>query len=129
LNPGEDKPVNQDVETLSASQGRHDIGRFPGLRENLRAIWMAGAFDITDVIGPRGGSRKQTPAKNNKESIAQHLPLLGPGTHRATKTVIRLRNVGANWPKGQDVPKCHRLGRRGWVVFQSAADVAEGTRT
>src|SRR5258708_39880445 len=100
LNPGENNPVNKDGETLSASHGGHNLWGFPGLSENLRAIRMAGTFDVTDVIGPHGGSRKQAPTQDNKESIARHHPLLGPGHTRATKTVIRLGNVGANWPKG-----------------------------
>src|SRR5258706_7915495 len=54
---------------------------------------MARAINKADVVGPSGGSREKTRTQENKESIAEHRPLLGPGTHRATNAVIRLGNV------------------------------------
>jgi hypothetical protein len=77
LNPGEDKAIDQDREALGARQRCDYVGSFPGFSEDLAIFWMAGAIYESHVVSPSGRGRKKTPPQKNKESIAEHRPLLG----------------------------------------------------
>src|SRR5205807_7983228 len=85
LNSREDKTVNQNSEALAARQRGHNVRRPPGLGENLCAIGILGAINEADIVRESGRGRKKTYPQENKESIAKHCTLLGPGTHRATE--------------------------------------------
>ena len=83
LDAGEDKAVDQDGEALSARYGAEGVWSLPRLTEDLRALRMARAVDVPQVVCPSGGGQEKTACQQNRQPYASHYPLLGPGTRRA----------------------------------------------
>lgn len=50
LNAREDEAIEQNHEALAAGNGTNDVGGLAGLAVNLRAIGVAGAIDIANVV-------------------------------------------------------------------------------
>ena len=107
LNAGEVKTVDEDREALAASQICDSVVRLPRLAENLSALGMAGAVDVPHVVRPCSRGCKKTNTQQNKKSIAQHRPLLGPSAPRALIKNSEAEGKCVRWTMGQSVPKRH----------------------
>jgi hypothetical protein len=68
LNPGKDKTVEQNGETLPARHRGHDFLGLPGFGVDRRGVRMAGAIDVADVISPSGRSQKKRTGQQQKQS-------------------------------------------------------------
>jgi hypothetical protein len=77
LNLRENKAVNQNGEAFAAGHGGHYVGRLPGFAEYLSAFGMGGAINEADVVGPCGRGRQKRKPQENKDTYAEHRPLLG----------------------------------------------------
>jgi len=113
LHTREHKAVNQDGEALSARDGAERVRRLPGLAENLRALRVAGAVNVREVVRQSSGSREKRDCQQDEQTYARHRPLHRPGTRRALETILRLKEVASNGPKGQEFQKNTCTKRRG----------------
>jgi hypothetical protein len=84
----------------------------PGLCEHRCLVWMVVAIYKPHAVSPSNRGRKKASAQQNEQPIAQHSPLLGPGTRRAHMTVIGPGRVCVKWHEGQDFSKRYWTKRR-----------------
>ena len=94
LDARKNKAVEKDGEALAACNGSDSVRRLPRLGENLRALGMRRAVDVPQFVGPSGRNHEKRDCEQNEKTCASHRPLLGPGTRRALKIILRGKTEG-----------------------------------
>jgi hypothetical protein len=79
LDARKNKSVEQDGEALAARNGGDRVRSLARLGENLRALGVSRAVNVTQVVRPSGRGQKTRACEQDEKTCARHRPLLGPG--------------------------------------------------